>query len=383
MHPTTLFLIALSHQPEPTVQLNNISLTPRTITVEGSTATIADINRDGHADLLTAGRRIAIDLGDGRGGLRRHNRADPGEQPTELALADLNNDGHTDIVIANHDVHYITLLLGDGRGGFTPSPQSPLAVDVDPHPHTVAAADLDGDGHTDLLIDHSPRGRRSPNLRPEDGGVLVIRGSADGFKTPGTIFETGGIPYRGFALGDLNGDGRPDLAAPHDNDIGILLNTSKPGAISFERAAPVTAETPFAVRIADLNADGRPDIISASGEDSAAIQIFLADDRGGFAPAPNSPIRHARGGKNIIIADFNGDDIADAAVAAYRSDRTLIILGSATALTTTTIPAGTNHPWALAAGDLNNDGADDIFIAAENAREARLYLTHVPQVSPR
>ena len=361
-------------QSVPDVRLGSVTLEASTIEVEGSTIAIADINGDGNTDLLSAGRRLTVLLGDGDGGLERAGSIDAGEQPDDLALADIDRDGDTDVVVANHDMHYVTVLLGDGKGGFAPAAHSPIAVGVDPHPHAAALVDIDGDGLADLLVDHSPRGARDPELRHEDGGVLIRRGSGDArFETPGSIFESGGTPYRGFALGDLNGDGRPDIVTPLDAQLGVMLNTSTTGQASFDRAKPVRATSPFAVRLGDFNGDGHTDAISAAGENSTVVEVFLGDGAGGFA-RPES-VRVGSGGKAIVVGDFDGDGMDDAALAAWRSSEVFVVRWGADGPNTTALPAGCDHPWGLAAGDLNGDGADELAIVGEGERQARVYWT--------
>ncbi len=370
--------ISLTAQAQSATPIGSATFESHMIDVEGSTVGIADVNGDGRMDILSAGRRLSVRLGDGAGGLRAPMHAPAGDQPSDLAFADVNQDGHIDIVIANHETHYAMVLVGDGRGGFTPGPHSPLAVDVDPHPHDVGLADMDGDGLVDLLVDHSPRGPADPGLRRDAGGVLVMRGLGDGrFESPGEVFESGGVPYRGFAVGDLNADGRFDLVTPHGRDLGVLLNQSEPGRVSFERGNPISATSPFLVMLADFDADGAMDIISAAGEDSARVEVFLNDGRGGFEPAPQSPFQHARGGKNVALGDFNGDGVMDAVVSAYRSTDVLIILGGRQALETARVPAGHDHPWGLAAGDLNGDGMDDLLIVGDGVQRGQLYMSVV------
>jgi hypothetical protein len=373
---TTLLSAGSFGLSDETLRIGGVTFKAQTIEVEGATVAIVDVNGDEKLDLLSAGQRLTVAIGDGSGGLRQADQTAAGEQPTDLSFADVNDDERVDIVIANHDVHYVTVLIGDGSGGFAPAEHSPISVDVDPHPHAASVVDIDRDGRADLLIDHSPRGAPDPGLRREAGGVLVRRGLGEGrFADPGTVFESGGVPYRGFAVGDIDGDGRPDVVTPHGRSVGVLLNTSEPGNVSFRRGDSVRAASPFGVELADLNGDRNLDLVVAAGEESDRVEVFLGDGRGGFAAAAGSPARLARGGKAIAVGDFNGDGHADAVVAAYRSSSVLIVLGGREVIQTVSIPGGHEHPWGVATGDLNGDGADDFVIVGDGAAQGRLYLS--------
>ena len=95
---------------------------------------IADLNRDGNPDIVvanTADETVSVLLGDGKG----HFTSAPGspfpcgKSPNDIAVADMNHDGNPDLVIANTETPNITVLLGDGKGGFKPSPHSPFATE--------------------------------------------------------------------------------------------------------------------------------------------------------------------------------------------------------------------------------------------------------------
>lgn len=148
---------------------------------------MADVNHDGKPDLLVANTgdgSVSVLLGNGKGQFV----SGPGSpspcnlNPNDIAVADMNGDGNPDLVIANHQTPYITILLGDGKGGFKPSPHSPFATQSHPHPHGIAVADFTGSAAPSVITDSW--GRDQVLLIPSDGkGNLIL---------PGEFFPTDG-----------------------------------------------------------------------------------------------------------------------------------------------------------------------------------------------
>ena len=119
-----------------------------------------------------------------------------GTAPTSVAVADLNGDTYPDMAVVNYSPDTVSVLLGDGSGGFAAATAFPTGTD----PYAVAVADLNGDTYPDLAV---------TNYLSNDVSVLLGDGSG-GFGAK-TDFATGDGPYA-VAVGDLNGDTYPDLA---------------------------------------------------------------------------------------------------------------------------------------------------------------------------
>ncbi len=304
-------------------------------------------------------------LGDGEGGLSNPRSFSAGENPTSLDGADINSDGHLDLVIANHESPYLTLLLGDGSGGFAAANNSPLRLAVAPHPHMVKAKDLDQDGHIDLIVDSR-----------DEFGVFVLKGLGQGaFDAPGIGISVEGAPYLGFAIGDLNGDKRPDLVTPNARDISIMLNENSSSLTFHRRSQSIDFASPFAAGLADMNGDGHLDLIAASNQGGSSVGVFLGDGPGQFSNDVDAAFRATQGAKRIAIGDINGDGLSDAVISNWNSG-VRIIYGDESEFASTVLSLGElETPWSAAIGDLNGDGRDDIIVTDGVSSVANLYLS--------
>lgn len=335
------------------------------------TVVIADLNRDAKLDLIVANEEdnnLTVLLGDGKGVFApaKNSPFPAGHAPTDISVADLSEDGKQDLAIANHDTKYVTILLGDGQGGFAPAASSPVTVQSNPHPHGIAIADFNGDHHLDFVIESWM-----------DNKVLVMFGDGTGnFATPGRMFDVGQMPYVKVRASDVNKDGNADIVTTNfrSRNVTVLLGDGKGGFTQATGSPFQVQKRPFYADIADLNGDGKPDIAVASysgqGTDPSedGVTILLGDGQGGFRPMSGSPFpTTGRSSGSLALGDINGDHLQDIAIANGSTHNVTILLGNTrgTFQTGATIEVG-REPYRLAVGDLNGDGKADI-VTANNA----------------
>jgi len=151
-----------------------------------------------------------------------------GNHPVAVAVGDLNSDGKPDLVVANFDSRSVSVLLGKGDGTF-PARQD---FETGLQPCTIAVTQLDGDGHADIVVGSEDGGRFSVLYGYGDGTFAppmdfsaVSPGLAALMRT--TSKAQSGHSIGSVAIGDFNGDGRPDEAAAVSgtNRLSVLLGT--------------------------------------------------------------------------------------------------------------------------------------------------------------
>jgi hypothetical protein len=334
-----------------------------------------DFNRDGHLDLAVGSDGsddVTLFLGDGKGGLRQGGSFPAGPAPTEMVAADFNRDGNLDFGIANHGVARITVLLGDGRGGFRPAPGSPLSVRSRPHPHTVDACDANSDGILDLVIDSFAENRLT----------LLLGDGKGGFSAPGLPIEAGRKPYRNLRFRDLDGDGRCDLVMPNmaERGVTVLLGDGRGSFRGFDRPPIPAGPSPFAVEVADVNGDGKPDLVAAnySGHivdpSGDGLTFLLGDGRGGFRLGQRIPT--GLGSGDVAVGDVDGDGIADAATVNAGSRDITLAYGGAGGLSpaSTATVTGAGRSWRIRLADFDANRRADAVTASPEDHTVTVFL---------
>ena len=181
---------------------------------------VADFNGDGKQDLVTANQvanTVSVLLGNGSGGFGTKADFSTDKDPWSVAVGDFNGDGKQDLTTANWSASTASVLLGNGSGGFTGGDDAATSLG----PESVAVADFNGDGKQDLVT-----------ANQNAGCVSVLLGNGSGGFGTKTDFGTGSQPMS-VAVADFNGDGMTDLAVAnfHVNTASVLLQ--KPGPFTI------------------------------------------------------------------------------------------------------------------------------------------------------
>lgn len=292
------------------------------------TLVLSDVDGDGVLDAVTlADDTVSVEYGNGDGtmGRRADCRVEGGS--SSIAVGDLNGDGIADVVLTPGSSPVVTVLLGVRSGGFVRlgdyTSVAPGAC--------IALSDIDGDGHLDAVVGGGP-------------WFSILRGVGDGSLRLPVLIATAPKGAGSLAIGDFDGDGRPDILA---FGVGALLNR---GNEMFQLADSLPAPPWLqAVVTGDWNGDGHLDFAVTTG----TIQAYYGNGDGTFglgrASIPGA-------GSAIAVVDLNHDgklDLAGPTVFLANGDGTYSAGGDATG--------------AIAFVDLNGDGIPDV-IGADFAR---------------
>lgn len=197
--------------------------------------------------------------------------------------------------------------------------------------------------------------------------TLVLAGVASSAGTPPPSFlpakiYPAGRDARAVAVGDLDGDGKPDLATAnhHSDSVSVLLNAGR-GSFRTRRDYLVAAG-PLSVAVADLNADGKLDVLTASAS-AAAVSVLLNKGNGTFEPRRNYPTGDEP--FDVAVGDLDGDGDPDLVTANYDFPGHVSVLlnnGDGSFADNRDFVTG-DAPESIVVGDLNGDGSQDVATA--------------------
>ena len=292
--------------------------------------------------------------------------------PFAVAVSDFNGDGKLDLVVTSDVSNTISVLFNTTTpGSATASFSTAEVFTTGAGPRSVAVGDLNGDGKAEIVVGNNLTNTIS----------VFFNTTAAGAATPSFAtrqdFTTGNLP-RGVSLRDLNGDGRLDIATANagSNSISVLLNTTAPasGTFSFSTNQEFgVGQLPKSVSIADINGDGRPDLAATSSIDNIVSVLLNTTAPGATVPTYSTRQDFTLGiGANpdsVAFGDYNGDGKSDLAVTSSGLGKlSLLINNTSPGATTPTFAAKQDFsagsiPGGLAVRDLNGDGKLDFVVA--------------------
>jgi hypothetical protein len=265
--------------------VNNLGIFPVAI-VSG------DFDRDGRLDIASIdyfAAKAYISLGNGDGTFKTAVPYSVGSGPYSIASADFNNDTFADLAVVNDDTSTVSVLLGNGDGTFQAQKVFRTGFQVE----FVATGDLDADGNQDIIV---------ANYGDKTAGVLLGKGDGN-FQSQVPYSVTGYAS--GLAIADLDGDGALDIAVSCNVPprVDVLYNQGD-GTFGEAREFQIDAATSYQLSIGDLNGDGAPDIIS---EDITASISVLVNGTTATAKLTDVAVPGSSTDTETVAGTYQGD----------------------------------------------------------------------------
>ncbi len=288
---------------------------PINIPAPGPTTMVAvgDLNRDGLLDMAVLGSQLTILLNQGNDTFRQGAQY---SAVTPSVIADFNGDGIPDI--AGPMSGNLGMLLGNGDGTFHSANPTPVGS----NPKTAVAADFNKDGALDLAVLNAG----TIGSANDPGNISILLGNkTGGFPKINTL--TAGVNPRAIAVGDMNGDGKPDLVVATGAtltafQVSVFLGNGD-GTFQAPFNIPLLAgEVPNTLAVVDLDGDGKLDVVAADCCSDANVYYLRGNGDGTLQPY--IPFYGGNNARSIVVGDWNGDGKPDLAINYSPTDNTSI-----------------------------------------------------------
>ena len=306
-------LVLMDYSNKPSIRQTNYKLQE----FDTMIVAVGDFNNDHIPDIVSnSGSYILILHGLADGSFDRRSISTIITSATimqYICVEDVNNDSWMDIVTANYWDDNVGVLLGRGNGTF--GAITTYSTGNDSHPAWVGLGDMNADGHLDIVC-----------ANKQSRGIDILFGNGDGtFATIMNCFTFPDFFPFSAALGDINNDHRLDVAAVgRDGYIYVLIRDSTGNCIP-----PVilrTNGTIYSIVLADFNSDKNLDIAFIDTQ-LHNVGVFLGYGDGTFTEQRIYQIDNQALVYNLIVADFNNDQMSDLATAVSNNGEVVIFYG--------------------------------------------------------
>lgn len=334
-----------------------------------------DLDGDGDPDLAISsysGSSVRIFLNNGDGTFAPHVDYASVQSSQSLAIGDVNNDGKLDLVLAAANEGGISVHLNQGNAVFSQHTEYTI-IGYLYAPQSVALADLDGDGFLDAAYSTS---NGAPGL------TGYFHNNGDGTFALAMVQD---VPQFGKAVacGDLNGDGRPDLAIGDStgtisDDLMVFFNLGG-GRFGTKLDFSITDWTESNA-LGDFDGDGRLDVLAVSFVENGGVNTFIYN-QGGGAFAVDARLTNCGPQPGVVAADFDGDGLSDFATTCDNYQIRVNINRGGGTFTETGYIVGPDPPvdvgaWSIAADDLDGDGRPDLIVGDSLSQKVAVLRNH-------
>jgi hypothetical protein len=311
---TTISVILNPTSGSPTVNTYNLGAKPTAVVA-------ADFNGDGNLDLAVAtANGVTILLGNGQGGFTIGSSYAAGTSPSAIAAGVFTGNGIMDLAVANSGSNNVSILMGNGNGTF----QTATNIAVGSDPVDIKAANLTGTNVTDLVVANHGTGANSVS-------VLINNGSGSFTQTQ----YAAGVQPNSIAIADFIGNGILDIAVANVgfnptqsgnvNTVSILYGNGSgqfaPVAVPISgqplpAGAYAAGPSVWSIAAGDVNGDGHPDIVvTNNGLSTNEVTVLLNNGNGTFQAPVAMSVGKSPIPVSVVTGDFYNNGATDIATA--------------------------------------------------------------------
>jgi hypothetical protein len=305
---------------------------------------------------VAGGSGVSIFLGRGDGTFLPPVYYATGSYADFVTIADLTGNGILDLVVANKSMTNHSVSVLLGNGDGTF--QQVVAYGVDSGPTAVAVGDLNGDGIPDLVTANNGTGGATSS-------ISILFGNGDGTFKPAVTDQLNVHPYA-VAVGDVNGDGVNDLVLANKNTDNVSVLLGNGDGTFHDPVNYSVGGAPEAVVLDDLNRNGHLDIVVANYSQSVGIGgvgVLLGNGDGSFQKV----VQYGTSNNQYAVAvgDFNGDGIPDLACVGTSGEANVLLGNGDGSFQAAQTFHGGYFDYSVAVGDFKRDGTLDLAVVTD------------------